>query len=809
MSKKIYCLFLMFVMLMAVSVVAASEDANIEDAKLAADDAAIDVDNSNDKLSANDAVNDVAKATDDSTLKAGDVDPNFNVNTEVNDVGEIIINITGDKNVTGNVNFNITDSKNETVTSASMELENGSAVFSNDYAFPRGTYNIYVSYAGNAYYKNFTYEGQETVSKLTPILNINSVSVDDIGAIVIKGYVNRNATGTVRFIFTKTDEKDKVQFGNATLGENGTFEYNELTPFEKGTWNIKTQYNGDDQYFKSEELENEITVSKYAATLDITSVEVDQYGAIVVKGKVNENATGNVTFTFTMVDYKTFSADIPVGENGTVEYSELEPFAKGSWTINTQYNGDSNFYKSGPVINETTVAKDLTHIENIIVKVSDTHVDIDVVFNATLTGKVNITIVSDKKNYTAAESINGKNISFTNIELPIGDYKVIASLSDDPNYYDTFSEEPFSVRAESTIEMNSEVNDYGSIVITAEVPKNATGTITFTIINKATNETKTLTVAVENGTASYNELDTFAKGEYKTIARYNGDDYYFAKEDSMDVNVTKTAPVIDSKVTISGTTVTITVNIANATGNVTFFITPNENTTLALNNGTVSYTGKFNYGENAITAEYNGDDNNYKAFSIIGFIVQKTSAFNKISNVKVVYSKNGKVTVILMDNTKAAIANAVVTVTVNKKTYTAKTNAKGQATLTIPAKMVPKTYVATAKYAGSEYYKGTSSNFKFAVKKANPKLNAKNKVFKAKKVKKYAVNLKDNNGKALKKAKLILKVKGKKYSALTNGKGIAVFKIKLTKAGNYASTVTYNGNKYYNKVSKKAVIKII
>ena len=104
---------------------------------------------------------------------------------------------------------------------------------------------------------------------------------------------------------------------------------------------------------------------------------------------------------------------------------------------------------------------------------------------------------------------------------------------------------------------------------------------------------------------------------------------------------------------------------------------------------------------------------------------------------------------------------------------------------------------------------GTSSNFKFAVKKANPKLNAKNKAFKAKKVKKYAVTLKDNNGKALKKAKLILKVKGKKYSALTNGKGIAVFKIKLTKAGNYASTVTYNGNKYYNKVSKKAVIKII
>lgn len=807
MSKKIYCLFLMFVMLMAVSVVAASEDANIEDAKLADDNAAIDIDNSNDKLSTNNVPSDVATASDDNTLKSGDVDPNFNVKTEVNDEGEIIINITGDKNVTGKVSFNVTDSKNETITSSSMELENGSAVFTDDHAFPKGTYNIYVNYAGNAYYKNFTYVGHETVTKLIPILNINSISVDEYGAIVIKGFVNRNATGTVRFTF-KNDANSTPQIHDVDVGENGTIEYNELTPFAKGLWNIKTQYNGDDNYFKSEELENEITVSKYSPTLDI-NVTVNEYGQIVINGKVNETATGNVTFVFTMIDYKTFNVTIPVGENGTVEYNELEPFAKGSWTINAQYNGDSNFYKSGDIIREIAVEKDIAQINNITVKVYDTYVDIDVAFNTTLTGLVNISIFSDKKNYTTSENINGKTISFTDIELPVGDYKVRADYAGDSNYYATYGEEAFEVRAESTIEMDSIVNEYGSIVITAEVPKNATGTITFTIINKKTNETKTVTANVVNGTASYNELDTFAKGEYKTIARYNGDDYYFAKEDSMDVNVTKTAPVIDSKVTISGTTVTITVNIANATGNVTFFITPNENTTLALNNGTVSYTGKFNYGDNAVTAEYNGDEGNYKAFSIIGFIVQKTSAFNKISNVKVVYSKNGKVTVILRDNTKAAIANAVVTVTVNKKTYTAKTNAKGQATLTIPAKMVPKTYAATAKYAGSEYYKGTSSNFKFAVKKANPKLNAKNKAFKAKKVKKYAVTLKDNNGKALKKAKLILKVKGKKYSALTNGKGIAVFKIKLTKAGNYASTVTYNGNKYYNKVSKKAVIKII
>ncbi|MEE3491141.1 MAG: peptidoglycan-binding domain-containing protein, partial [Methanobrevibacter sp.] len=55
-----------------------------------------------------------------------------------------------------------------------------------------------------------------------------------------------------------------------------------------------------------------------------------------------------------------------------------------------------------------------------------------------------------------------------------------------------------------------------------------------------------------------------------------------------------------------------------------------------------------------------------------------------------------------------------------------------------------------------------------------------------------------------------LKVKGKTYKATTNSKGKAVFKIKnLKKKGTFKATITYKGNKYYNKVSKKANIKVI
>ena len=62
----------------------------------------------------------------------------------------------------------------------------------------------------------------------------------------------------------------------------------------------------------------------------------------------------------------------------------------------------------------------------------------------------------------------------------------------------------------------------------------------------------------------------------------------------------------------------------------------------------------------------------------------------------------------------------------------------------------------------------------------------------------------------MKKAKVTLKVKGKKYSAKTNNKGKATFKItKLTKKGTYQAVIKYNGNSYYKKVTKNIKIKIL
>lgn len=121
----------------------------------------------------------------------------------------------------------------------------------------------------------------------------------------------------------------------------------------------------------------------------------------------------------------------------------------------------------------------------------------------------------------------------------------------------------------------------------------------------------------------------------------------------------------------------------------------------------------------------------------------------------------------------------------------------------------PKTYKISVSFDGKGIFGKSNATFKVVVKKATPKITAKAKTFKKSiKSKKYSVTLKNNQNKAMKNTKVTIKVNGKTYYAKTNSKGTATFKItKLIKKGTFKATVTYAGNKYYNKVTKKINIK--
>lgn len=173
-----------------------------------------------------------------------------------------------------------------------------------------------------------------------------------------------------------------------------------------------------------------------------------------------------------------------------------------------------------------------------------------------------------------------------------------------------------------------------------------------------------------------------------------------------------------------------------------------------------------------------------------------------------VYGENDKSVVTLKDADGNPLSNTVITFDIAGKTSTVKTSSTGKAS--IPLNLAPKSYTAIINYNGNDKYAKSSVKVKVIVKKATPRLTAKSKTFKLKaKTKKYAVVLKNNIGKVMKNVKVTITVNKKTYSAKTNSKGQAVFKLKLTKRGNYRAAVKFAGNGYYNAVSKKVIIKVI
>ena len=160
------------------------------------------------------------------------------------------------------------------------------------------------------------------------------------------------------------------------------------------------------------------------------------------------------------------------------------------------------------------------------------------------------------------------------------------------------------------------------------------------------------------------------------------------------------------------------------------------------------------------------------------------------------YNVNKDLVISLTDSQGRPLNGVSVSVNINgNKAYA--TDKNGQIKINV-ANLVPKTYTAKMTFNGNSKYEASSASVKVTVKKAKAKIDAKKKTFKKSvKTKKYTITLKTNTNKAMKKAKVTLKIKGKTYKATTNAKGKAVFKIKkLTKKGTFKAKVKFAGNTY-------------
>ena len=584
--------------------------------------------------------------------------------------------------------------------------------------------------------------------------------------------------------------ENSVIFDSNWFGQNNiTFDYFYRYNYD-GT--VKERYTNFDSYLFTKYAEfhiyeNYLGNNKYEIIgklmwNDSTTDNIDKLGSMIVK---LSSETGNLTETAIL-------------ENGTFKVI---------------YNGTSSNHKITAKLDSQEINLTFTNIDmslNSPTIAIGNNQNITATFNQAVNGTIIVT-VNEKDYLENLKDLSSITVAITEPLSP-ATYDVIVSFVDEDNHIHALNTTTITISKSQEYDFNATITPNtlyigDNATVTLSLPEGATGNVT---IKVGENEAKTFNineVIVINGfVAGDNEVNiTFISDMYDTKSIVKNVFASTKPTTITTVNVTTTYNVAKELV-ITLTDVNGKV-LANKTINV---VVGTINANLTTNDSGQASVDVSTLAPNTYPASiaFAGDEVYAKSNTTATVVVNKIASSIKASKVTATYNVAKKLIITLTANGKP-LKGQKVTVKVGTISKTLTTDANGQVSVDV-SKLTPKTYTATFTYAGDSINDKSSNTAKVVVNKAKPKLTAKKATFKAKKkTKKYSIVLKDNKGKAIKKAKVTLKVKGKTYKATTNNKGKATFKItKLTKKGKTTATIKFGGNTFYKAVTKKAKLTI-
>ena len=238
-------------------------------------------------------------------------------------------------------------------------------------------------------------------------------------------------------------------------------------------------------------------------------------------------------------------------------------------------------------------------------------------------------------------------------------------------------------------------------------------------------------------------------------------------------------------------------SIVIRSGDVSFDLTSDENGRASrINLKSGNYT---------LLCSFEGDELYYPSQCILNVSIVKRQTILSCGDSVAVAGMDGHyLEITLTDAQSNPLANKSIEVRLNSRVCHADTNESGIARLEIDV-VKSGSYPAEINFSGDDAYYGSFKGVNVKVEKQKVRLKLPKKTYKAsKKAKKLTASLKDNNGKAIAGKKLIFKVNGKKYCGITNKKGTASVKVKITKKKRYVMSVTFKGDATYAKIIKKS-----
>ena len=656
-----------------------------------------------------------------------------------------------------------------------------------------GTYVVDFHLDGD---ENFTgYDTYVTIYVVKNDLSINVTDVYDVirvgSPIIISAKLNNTVTGNVTFTINGANYTEFV--------DNCDEVTHAYTPVNNDTLTVIATFMGNDIYNAKQSCSKEFNVTRIATTID-----VDFVSSIIAGDDAQISVFMNPDITCTarlIVGSKFYDVAIVEG-SGIYSVTNL---ADDTYDIQAVYFGDDRYADTASDIKQLVVNKAITNLNISIDKTSMSYYDFAVV-SITLNQSINavVTVKVNGQNNTVG-LVNGKG-SFKLYDLDKGNYIINAVFAGDDRYVGSTSNTlNLTVTGDNISSSVSISLNRDSVMVGEEVVITVTSNPTVTGVIRLKIGSNYYNVAVKRGTGFFTISD-LANGTYDVQAVFDGDNKHSgSSSDVKHLEVkkipTKLSIVMDNSTLFIGDSVVVSVVLNQAITNVATVNVNGENYLIGIVNGKGKLTlNALTFGTYTVNATFAGDGKYAGSISDnVTFEVNKIETQLVGSAITVTYNDDKYLVVTLKDSKGNAIVNAKLDVDLNGvKTFT--TDDKGQVKVSTSS-LIPEVYSAKVTFDGNAIYDKSSTAVMVTVKKATPKIYAKAMTFKAKvKTKKYSITLKDNKGKAIKNANVILKVNGKPYKATTNSKGKATFKIvKLNKKGTYKATVTYNGYKLYNK----------
>ena len=640
-------------------------------------------------------------ATVKANITAPKYDTPINVTVGVAKEGEdIVITVEVPKGATGNVTVSV-GGKDYT---AEIDADGKAVVTAENVS--DGDHTIAVEYLGD---KN--YSANHTVSNMTvqKAKSETKPSVIDYGNGTVVVVVGDNATGNVTI---KIGDKE---FNATVVNGTAVVTIDNVTP---GTHEVEVIYSGDGNHTGSNITTN-ITAPKYDTNMSMDITELPN-GTVVVTVTVPDNADGDVTVNVGGKEYIT-----RIDDNGNaVVY--VDDISSGNHTIVVEYSGDDN-YAGNYTISNFTKKEGKAAVDPVIVDYGNGTIVVVVGDNAT--GNVTVKVGDNIYNATV---INGTAVITLDNETP-GVHDVEVIYSGDGNHTNATIHTEITVSDVPTpIKINVDnINVGDKAIITVEVPKGATGTITIEI--DGVNHTS----LINDGVARF-EVENLTAGEKSVFAVYEGDGAYARNftSDKFVVSKVNSNLIVEISDVNVGENITVTVKVpTDATGQVLIDIDGvgyYVNITGGIGTVEIPHLGEGNYNVNLT---YLGDDKYLSSSNKTTVKVSKLPSFviPTVSNIHVGENENihlivptdatGNVTVIINSDEFTFNLNngALGAVYVEGKEYIVAVSS-GNGELVISG--LPKgEYFVSVRYNGDNKYLPSQNTTIFAVSKQDTQMD--------------------------------------------------------------------------------------